>query len=96
MDTSQKVLSSLKKGWWIFSLDLKDAYFQIPIHLSSRKFLRIEFLGTIFPFKALSSISTAPWLFTKMVNVVKDIFHQGVLSPFQYLDDSLRDAQSKQ
>ena len=40
MDTSQKVLSSVKKGHWAYS---KDAYFQIRISSGSRKYLWMEF-----------------------------------------------------
>ena len=97
MDTPQKVLSSLKKGQWVYSIDLKDANFQITIHPASRKFLRMEFPGMVFQFTALPfGISTAPWLFTKVVEVVKELFHRDRLSLHQYLDDWLGDAQSKQ
>ncbi|XP_068222863.1 uncharacterized protein [Palaemon carinicauda] len=39
MDTSKLVLAALREGDFMISLDLKDAYFQIPVHPSSRKFL---------------------------------------------------------
>ena len=32
METVQSVLSSVRQGDWMVSLDLKDAYLQIPIH----------------------------------------------------------------
>ena len=97
MDTLQKLLSSLKKGQWVFSLDLKDAYFQILIHPPFRKFLRMEFLGTVIQFRGLPfGLSTAPWIFTKVVSVMKELFHKDMLSLFQYLDNWLADAQSRQ
>ena len=37
----------------MFSLDLKDTYFQIPIHLDSQPSLRIALNGKVFQFKAL-------------------------------------------
>ena len=84
----------------MFSLDLKDAYFQIPIHPSSRKYLRLEFRNTVFKFRALPlGISTAPWLccitLTKVMGVVKELFHRDGLSLFQYLDDCLGDVQTR-
>ena len=38
MDTPQKVMSSLKKDHSVCSLELKDAYLQVPIHQRSRKY----------------------------------------------------------
>ena len=32
METVASVLGSIRKGDWMFSIDLKDAYFHIPIH----------------------------------------------------------------
>ena len=97
MDTPREIWRSLHLGSWVFSLDLKDAYFQIPIHRSSRKFLRMEFLGTIYQFKALPfGISTAPWVFTKVVSVVKTLFHLNHMPLFQYLDDWLGDAPTRE
>ena len=87
MDTQQKIVSSLKKGRWVYSLDLKVAYLQIPIHPGSRKYLRIEFQGTVFQFTSLPfGISMALWLFTKMAGVVKDLFHKDGFSLFQYMN----------
>ena len=52
MDTPQKVWAFIRIGRWVFSLDLKDAFFRIPINLASKKFLRMELLGTV-QFRAL-------------------------------------------
>ena len=38
METLQSVLLSVRAGDWMVSLDLKDAYLQVPMHLESRKF----------------------------------------------------------
>ena len=43
MFTTNSVLSSVRKGDYAFKIDLQDAYFQVPIHLSSRKYLRFAF-----------------------------------------------------
>ena len=40
-------------------------------------------------------ISMAPWLFTKLVGVVKELFLRDGLSLFQYFDDWLGDAQTR-
>ena len=46
METVASVLLSIREGDFLASLDLKDAYFQIPIHRSSRKLLRFMSEGT--------------------------------------------------
>ena len=53
METVASVLLSVREGDFLASLDLKDAYFQIPIHGSSRKLLRFMSEGTVYQFKAL-------------------------------------------
>ena len=43
MFTTSSVLSSNRKGDYAFKIDLQDAYFHVPIHPSSRKYLRFTF-----------------------------------------------------
>ena len=40
MEMVASVLESVRKGDWMFSIDLKDAYFLIPVHSESRPYLR--------------------------------------------------------
>ena len=40
METVQSVLASIRQNDWMVSLDLKDAYLQVPGHPENRKFLR--------------------------------------------------------
>ena len=56
METVASVLLSVREGDFLASLDLKDAYFQIPIHGSSRKLLRFMSEGTVYQFKARASV----------------------------------------
>ena len=60
METVASVLLSVREGDFLASLDLKDAYFQIPIHRSSRKLLWFMSEGTVYQFRALCfGLSTA-------------------------------------
>ena len=45
METLQSVLLSVRPGDWMVSLDLKDAYLQVPLHPDSHKFLRFMWGG---------------------------------------------------
>ena len=40
METPQSVLRSIRPGDWMVSLDLQDAYLQVPVHHDSRRYLR--------------------------------------------------------
>ena len=39
MESAESIRSALLLGMWTYSIDLKDAYFHIPIHPKSRRFL---------------------------------------------------------
>ena len=90
METVASVLLSVKEGDFLASLDLKDAYFQIPIHGSSRKLLRLMSEGTVYQFKALCfGLSTAPQVFTRVFAAVSAWAHARGIRLLRYLDDWL-------
>ena len=43
METPESIRASLRKGEWVTSIDLTDAYQHIPIHTQSQKYLRFHF-----------------------------------------------------
>ena len=53
METVASLLLSVREGDFLASIDLKDAYFQMLVHQSSRKLLRFLSEGTVYQFKAL-------------------------------------------
>ena len=90
MESAESIRASLLKDWWTFSIDLKDAYLHVPIHPSSRKYMRICFEGKVYQFRALPfGLSPAPWLFTKIVSEVKAMVHSQGIQLHQFLDDWL-------
>ena len=48
METPRSVLNSIRPGDWMISLDLQDAYLQVPVHHDSRRFLRFVLDGKPF------------------------------------------------
>ena len=71
METMTSVLGYIRKKDWMFSIDLKDVYFQIPVHPESPLFLRFCLEGRVYQFRALCfGLSTAPQVFTS-------VFHSG-------------------
>ena len=53
METIQSVLLSVRQGDWMASIDLKEAYLQVPIHPESRQSLRFLAHGRTYQFTAL-------------------------------------------
>ena len=95
MESLQTIWSALFPGNFTVSIDLTDAYFHVPIRPSSRKYLRILFGNQVFQFRALPfGLSTAPWIFTKVMAEVKAIVHLQGVELYLYLDDWLCQIQS--
>ena len=72
------------------SIDLKDAYFLIPVHASSRKYLRFIWKNQIFEYQCIPfGLNTAPWLYTKIMKPVINVLRSKNLTSVVYLDDWL-------
>ena len=90
METAASVLLSVREGDFLASIDLKDAYFQIPFYQSSRKLLRFLSEGTVYQFKVLCfGLSTTPQVFTRVFAAVSAWAHSHGISLLRYLDDWL-------
>ena len=71
-------------------LDLKDAYLSIPIHKSSRKFLKFHWQGVAYEYTALPfGLSAAPRTFTKVLKPVLAALRAKGIRLVAYLDDLL-------
>ena len=58
-------------------VDLKDAYFTVPIHGSDRQALHFSAMGHNYQFTCLPfSLSSAPWVFTKTLNLAKTLLRE--------------------
>jgi len=69
------------------SIDLKDAYFLIPIDKDYRKFLRFMFDSQIYEFTCLPfGLSSSPWVFTKIMKPVMDYLRSRSFLSVIYLD----------
>ena len=61
----------LKAGDWMAKIDLKDAYFMIPMAQEDREFLRFQWKDKTYQFNCLPfGLSSAPWVFTKTTRAV--------------------------
>ena len=97
METPESIRASLRKGEWVTSIDLTDAYLHVPIHTQSQKYLRFHFKGVTYQFTSLPfRLATAPLIFTSIVKEVKLMALQSGIRLHQYLDDWLIHAPSEQ
>ena len=90
METPNLDLLAVRKDDFLASIDLKDAYFQITVHPSSRKLLHFVSNGTVYQFKALCFVlSTAPQVCTRVFAAVSSWAHSRGVRLLRYLDDWL-------
>ena len=92
-----ETIQSVCQGDWMASIDLKEAYLQVPVHPASRHFLRFVFHGSVYQFKALCfGLSTAPQVFTRVMAPVSAILHSLGIRMRRYLDDWLVQSSSRE
>ena len=73
----------LQPGDWLVKINLKEAYFTIPIHPSFQDLLSFQFQFTCLPF----GLSCTPRVFTKVMKpIVAFLRERGV---FHHIDDIL-------
>ncbi|XP_045927397.1 uncharacterized protein LOC123984519 [Micropterus dolomieu] len=97
MLTIPRVWQAIAAGDWFTPIDLKDAYFQIPIWQGHWRILRFGFKGRVFEFQVLPfGISLAPRTFTCCMDAVIAPMRQRGLRILSYLDDWLICADSEE
>ena len=97
MEGIQSLRDIILPGDFMIKLDLKDAYFSIPIHPSHRKFLSFRWKHKAFQFTCLPfGLSSAPRMFTKVMKPVITYFRSLGIRMVVYLDDMLILAQTKE
>ncbi|CAD6227235.1 GSCOCG00006046001-RA-CDS, partial [Cotesia congregata] len=75
---------------YLGSMDLKDAFYMIPIHKNFKKYLRFLFLGKLFQFTCLQcGLCISPYIFTKIMKPVMNYLRRQGILLIIYLDDIL-------
>ena len=65
LETTRSIRKALSPGDWVTSIDLKDVYFNVPVHPDFRKYLRVAVGGKVYQFRALPSVSHPSGGFTE-------------------------------
>jgi len=87
----------LKKDDYMVKLDLKDAYFTVPVWINHQKYLRFLWKDTMWEFACLPfGLASAPRVFTEIMKPVVGMLHKMGVRLIVYLDDILIMAESKQ
>ncbi|XP_066958908.1 uncharacterized protein [Macrobrachium rosenbergii] len=96
METVWTVLSAVRENDFMLMVDLMDAYFQVPVHLSSCWYPRFVLNGVVYQFKVLcSGLSTAPQVFMRVFTLISVWVHSHGIRLLRYLDDWLILASSR-
>ena len=90
MEGFHMVKDLAKPGDWLTKLDLKDAYFLVPIDPSHQKYLQFLWQGVTYQFCCLLfGLSCAPCTFAKLIKPVVAFLRERGIRLIIYLDDLL-------
>ena len=96
MDTIQTCnISLMKPGCYMASIDLRDAYFSIPVHASHQKYLKFMWKGTLYKFTCLPQrLGCSPRVLTKVLKPVFSHLRQRGHISSGYIDDTFLEGDS--
>ena len=89
MDTIQTALRLTRPGCFMALVDLKDAYYLVPVAMEDRKYLKFDWQGGYFQFTCLpKGLPCAPRLFTKVLTPVYSLIRSLGNNCTGHIDDS--------
>ena len=88
MDTLKSVLDLVTPGVYMAKLDIKDAYYSVPIRKEDQKLLKFMSEGELFKFLVLpNGYTKAPRKFTKLLKPIWAMLRNKRITLVAYLDD---------
>ena len=89
MDNIQTALRLVRPQCFMASVDLKDAYYSVPIALEHRHFLMFKWEGQYYQYTCLpNGLACAPRLFTKILKPIYSYLHSIGHISMGHIDDS--------
>ena len=89
MKSLKHVVSMIRPNCFMASVDLKDAYYSVPIHRDHQKYLKFEWQGQLYQFTCLpNGLACAPRLFTKLLKPAYSTLRKQGFQSVGYIDDS--------
>lgn len=96
MHSLQSILGAIRHRDYLASIDIQEAYFHVPsmtyLHVrpSHRRFFHFCYNGEHFQYRAMPfGLSSAPCIFTKLLDVVATHLRAILIRVHCYLDDIL-------
>lgn len=90
LEDIRTVTKLLNEGDFMASIDMKDAYFAIPVEASSQRYLMFKFQSKYYRFVCLPfGLCTCPYIFTKIIKQITYKLRSAGYISVVYLDDWL-------
>ena len=90
METLKSVLTLVTPNCYFGTLDIKDAYYSIPVSRDSQGWLVFHWQNTFYAFTVLANgLASAPRVYTKVLKPVFSSLHKVGFCNSTYIDDSL-------
>ena len=88
MDGIKDVLTLVTKNCFMAKIDLKDAYYSVPVSPDFQKYLKFEFDGQLYKFVCFpNGLGPCPRKFTKIGKVPLSVLRTDGVSVSGYIDD---------
>lgn len=89
MDTLWSVIKLMTPSCFMARIDLKDAYYSVPVASSSQKLLKLSWKGQLYQYTCLpNGLSSCPRKFTKLLKPVFAVLRKKGHVSSGYIDDS--------
>ena len=90
MESLKDVKNILNKGDYMIKIDLKDAYYSIPLHESSRKYVRFQWEGNLYECCYLMfGLGPALRIFSKLLKIPIALLRKLKIRIIIFIDDML-------
>ena len=87
-DNLNSALNMVEKGDYMCKVDLKNAYYSVPVHAQSQPYLAFKWKGKTYMFKRLCfGLKSAPRIFTKIMKPVLEFMRKQGARIVGYIDD---------
>jgi len=91
MDTLRSAINIMRPNCYMASVDLKDAYYSVPIAYCDQKYLKFEWMGQFYKFTCFpNGLAFCPRKFTKLLKPVYVTLRQSGHLSSSYMDNSRR------
>ena len=88
MDSLKTVTDLMTQGCYMASVDIKDAYYAVPIATEHQKCLQFRWRDKLYQYTCLpNGLASAPRIFTKLLKPVFNILRQKGYLSSSYIDD---------